>query len=57
MNWLRMLKDHIAMSFHVDIEDLDYTPFDAQGGMGKMYQLFGDAMNDIIDELNERLVA
>ncbi len=57
MNWLRMLKDHIAASFHADIEDLDYTPFDAQGGVGKMYQLFGDAMNDVIDELNERLAA
>ena len=31
MNWLRMIKDHIASSFH-EIDDLDYTPFDAQGG-------------------------
>ncbi len=57
MNWLRMLKDHIITSFHVEIDDLDYTPFDAQGGRGKMYQLFGDGMNDIIDELNEKLAA
>jgi type I restriction enzyme R subunit len=57
MQWLRMIKDHIAMSFHVDIEDFDYTPFDAQGGRGKMYQLFGDKMNEIINELNEVLVA
>jgi type I restriction enzyme R subunit len=57
MNWLRMLKDHMMTSFHVEIDDLDYTPFDAQGGRGKMYQLFGDTMNDIIDELNEKLAA
>lgn len=57
MNWLRMIKDHIATSFHVEVDDLDYTPFDAQGGRGKMYQLFGDKMNDIINELNEVLVA
>ena len=31
INWLRMLKDHIIISFHVEIDDLDYTPFDAQG--------------------------
>jgi type I restriction enzyme R subunit len=57
MQWLRMLKDHIASSFHVDVDDLDYTPFDAQGGRGKMYQLFGDKMNEIINELNEVLAA
>jgi type I restriction enzyme R subunit len=57
MNWLRMMKDHIATSFHVEVEDLDYTPFDAQGGRGKMHQLFGDQMTEIINELNEVLVA
>jgi type I restriction enzyme R subunit len=57
MQWLRMLKDHIASSFHVEVDDLDYTPFDAQGGRGKMYQLFGDKMNEIINELNEVLAA
>ena len=57
MNWLRMIKDHVASSFHVEIEDLDYTPFDAQGGRGKMYQLFGDEMTEILSELNEALVA
>lgn len=57
MHWLRMLKDHIVNSFHIDMDDLDYTPFDAQGGRGKMYQLFGDEMEMIIKELNEVLVA
>ena len=57
MNWLRMIKDHIATSFHVEIDDLDYTPFDSQGGRGKMYQLFGNTMDEIINELNEVLVA
>jgi type I restriction enzyme R subunit len=36
---------------------LDYTPFDARGGKGKMWQLFGENMNEIIDELNEALAA
>ncbi len=57
MNWLRMIKDHIAASFHVEMDDLDYTPFDAQGGRGKMWQIFGDEMKDIMDELNEVLAA
>ena len=57
MEWLRMLKEHIATSFHIEVDDLDYTPFDAQGGRGKMWQLFGEEMNSIIDEMNEALVA
>ncbi|HEY9190910.1 MAG TPA: DEAD/DEAH box helicase family protein [Sulfurovum sp.] len=57
MKWLRMIKEHIATSLHVEIDDLDYTPFDAQGGRGKMWQLFGEEMNKIIDELNEALAA
>lgn len=57
MNWLRMLKDHVVNSFHIDIEDLDFTPFDARGGRGKMWQLFGEEMESIIEELNTELVA
>ncbi|MFH0729479.1 MAG: DEAD/DEAH box helicase family protein [Pseudomonadota bacterium] len=57
MQWLRMLKDHIAASVSVAIDDLDYTPFDAQGGKGKMWQLFGNEWEDIINELNGALAA
>jgi type I restriction enzyme R subunit len=57
MDWLRMVKEHIASSFHIDVEDFDYSPFDAKGGLAKMYQLFGDNMNSIIEELNEVLAA
>lgn len=57
MQWLRMIKDHIATSIHLDADDLDYTPFDAEGGKGKMWQLFGEQMDEIINELNEVLAA
>ena len=57
MEWLRMIKDHVVSSYHIEIEDLDYTPFDSFGGRGKMYQLFGDQIDVIINELNEVLVA
>ncbi len=57
MQWLRMIKDHVANSIHIDADDLDYTPFDALGGRGKMWQLFGEGMADIINELNEELAA
>ncbi|MEH0019715.1 MAG: DEAD/DEAH box helicase family protein [Desulfobacter sp.] len=57
MEWLRMLKEHVVSSYHIEVDDLDYTPFDAKGGRGRMYQLFGSDMDEIIDELNEILAA
>lgn len=57
MDWLYMLKEQIATSVHIETDDLDYTPFDAKGGRGKMWQLFGDEMEKIINELNEALAA
>lgn len=57
MNWLQMIRDHIATSFHVEPQDLELSPFDAKGGLGKFYQLFGTDYEAILDELNEGLVA
>jgi type I restriction enzyme R subunit len=57
MGWLRMIRDHVVNSFHVEREDLDMAPFDAQGGIGRMHQLFGEQMDDVIKELNEVLAA
>ena len=57
MRWLRMIKDHISTSIHFENTDLDYAPFDAKGGIGKIYEVFGEGINDIVVELNETLVA
>lgn len=57
MEWLYLMKDHIATSVHLEVDDLDYTPFDSLGGRGKLNQLFGAEMETIIEELNEALVA
>lgn len=57
MEWLRMIKDHIATSFHLDEGDLEYAPFDAKGGIGGLFKVFGGEVNLIIEELNEALVA
>ena len=57
MNWLRMIKDYVTTSFHLDREDFDLSPFNAAGGLGKMYQLFGTDTEEMIGELNEVLAA
>ncbi len=54
--WLRLIKDYIANSFHVDKDDFKLDPFNKQGGLGKMWQLFGEETDAIIN-LNERLIA
>jgi type I restriction enzyme R subunit len=55
--WLQLIRDHIMTSFHRERDDLDYAPFDAQGGLGKMFQLFGDPMDALIAEQNQALTA
>lgn len=57
MEWLRMIRDHIAVSAHIETDDLDLTPFDKKGGLGKFYQLFGDEYEQILEEMNYVLVA
>lgn len=57
MAWLKRIKEHIASSFHLEREDLEYTPFHINGCLGKMWQLFGERMAGIINELNEELAA
>jgi type I restriction enzyme, R subunit len=57
MAWLHMIRDHIISSFHIERDDLEMAPFDSQEGLGKMYQLFGDQMDSVMNELNESLVA
>ena len=55
--WLQMIRDHIISSFHIERDDLETAPFDGEGGLGKMHQLFGSEMDDLIGELNEELAA
>ena len=57
MEWLRFIKDHIAASLSVEPEDLDLSPFDRKGGLGRFYEVFGDNYEKILMELNIALVA
>ena len=57
MAWLRMIRDHMVTSFHIEREDLEMAPFDGQGGLGRMYELFGEGMDRVIGEMNGEMVA
>jgi type I restriction enzyme R subunit len=55
--WLEMMRDHIATSLEMTVEDLDYAPFAEAGGRGKAAQVFGRALREVLDELNGVLAA
>jgi len=57
MEWLRMMKDYISNSFHIDKDDFELDPFNKNGGLSKYYQIFGEQYEVILNELNEELVA
>ena len=57
MEWLGMIKDHIATSLTIQMNDFEYAPFHEKGGVVKVYQIFGKELNSILEELNERLAA
>ena len=56
-HWLEMMRDHVATSLEIEVEDFDYAPFVEQGGLGRAQQVFGDHLRPILDELNEALAA
>ena len=57
MEWLRLIKDHIAVSLSIETDDLDLNPFDSKGGLGRFYEVFGDKYEAILQEMNIELVA
>lgn len=57
MAWLRLIKDHIAVSLSIEPEDLELSPFDGKGGLGRFYEVFGAEYRKVLDEMNVELVA
>jgi type I restriction enzyme, R subunit len=57
VRWLEMIRDHVAMSLEIDIEDFDDVPFVQEGGRGRASQVFGKDLEPLLRELNEVLAA
>lgn len=51
------MRDQIATSITIERDDLDLSPFSQRGGLGKAYELFGEQLPTLLDELNEVLAA
>jgi type I restriction enzyme R subunit len=57
VKWLEMMKDHIANSIEMELEDFDLVPFAEEGGLGKARQVFGAELKPLLEELNRELAA
>ncbi len=57
LHWLEMIRDHVAANLIIEKDDFELAPFNREGGLGKVHQVFGNQLNRIIEELNGALAA
>lgn len=55
MDWLKMMKNHIASFLEISMLSFNNPPFINKGGASKAYNIFGQDLNRILYELNEKL--
>ena len=56
-HWLDMIREHIAGNLSIVPDDFEYSPFAQEGGMGRVYQLFGAELPKVLEALNRELAA
>jgi type I restriction enzyme, R subunit len=56
LEWLKMIKNHITTSASIEKIDFDGTPFHQHGGLFKAYEVFGERLEPVLEELNCVLV-
>jgi len=57
LEWLKMIKEHVATSLAVEMEDFELAPFFEKGGPMKAFQVFGPDLPKMLKEVNEALAA
>lgn len=53
LDWLKLIRDHLAASMSIEPLELQGPPFSQRGGLGKAKALFGDALVPLLSELAE----
>jgi len=52
------IQEHLGNNcLEIGRDDFEFTPFKENGGIGKVYQLFGEELWGMLEELNEVLAA
>jgi type I restriction enzyme R subunit len=55
--WLQMIRDHVAASWEIEIDDFDNVPFVQEGGLGKAIQVFGRELPTLLQQINDAVAA
>jgi type I restriction enzyme R subunit len=55
--WLEAIRDHIAASMAIEIDDFDYVPFAQRGGLARASTLFGKDVAELLEQLSKELAA
>lgn len=56
MEWLRLVRDHIASSLSIMTDDLKLDPFARWGSLGRFYEVFSAEYEELLQEMNMELV-
>lgn len=51
-----MMKDHLSTSLELSPEVFEYGNFAQYGGLGRAYQIFGNNLNVVMEEMQRELV-
>ncbi len=57
VDWLRLIRDHLAASLSIEPRQLLDPPFSQRGGLGKARELFGPDLDALLTELTEIVAA
>ena len=57
IDYLHLIKNHLAASLNIDSRALTEAPFSEHGGLGRARQLFGEQLSSLLDELTNVLAA
>lgn len=55
--WLNRIAEHVATSLAIDPDAFQDGWFGQQGGYGRAFKIFGDRLQPLLTEMNERLAA
>ncbi|MBM3119983.1 MAG: restriction endonuclease subunit R, partial [Chloroflexi bacterium] len=56
MSWLNMIKEHIATSLAIGVDDFQLPPFAQKGGAVRANTVFQQQLDKILEEMNKELV-
>lgn len=57
LDWLRLIRDHLAASLSIEPRELLDPPFSQRGGLGRARELFGQDLDTLLTELTEAIAA